>query len=57
MPDSITVCGIGDANYARKFAAKLATTRFAPALRDGQRVVAAAIIHYDFLGGSPTKSP
>ena len=46
--DSIAVCGIADAAYARELALRLARLTFEPARRDGAAVRAPVFIGYQF---------
>jgi hypothetical protein len=46
--DSIAVCGIADATYARELALRLARLTFEPARRNGAAVRAPVIIGYQF---------
>jgi hypothetical protein len=46
--DSIAVCGIADAAYARELAVRLARLKFEPARRDGAAVRAPVFIGYQF---------
>jgi hypothetical protein len=48
VPDSIAVCGIADAAYARELALRLARLTFEPARRDGVAVRAPVFIGYQF---------
>jgi len=48
VPDSIAVCGIADAAYARALALRLARLTFEPARRDGAAVRAPVFIGYQF---------
>ena len=48
VPDSIAVCGIADAAYARELALRLARLTFEPARRDGAAVKAPVFIGYQF---------
>ena len=46
--DSIAVCGIADATYARELALRLARLTFEPARQDGAAVRAPVFIGYQF---------
>ena len=48
MTDSVTVCGIPDAEYSRRVASAAAGVRFVPRRGAGGPVVAATILVYDF---------
>jgi hypothetical protein len=48
MPDSVMVCGIADRQYVGRVADAVAALRFRPRQVNGRRVIAPAIITYDF---------